>query len=139
MMWFPWGKRVDEFSLAIRTKDLLYIKNFKPDRWPQLEPPLSQGQRTHGDLDGGPTKEWFYTIQNEPKYASFVDFAWGKRPAEELYDLENDPHEMNSVYSEPKYADLVEELAGEIARLQDELDVPDDPGSVEPNPPSLRR
>ena len=57
----------------------------------------------------------------------------------ELYDLDNDPHEMNSVYNEPQYADVVKELTAELARLQEELHVPDDTGSVEPYPPSLRK
>ena len=37
-------------SRAIRTKDYLYIRNFKPDRWPMMTPPLSDGERTHGDF-----------------------------------------------------------------------------------------
>ena len=40
-------------SRALRTKDYLYIRNFKPDRWPMMTPPLSEGLPTHGDFDGG--------------------------------------------------------------------------------------
>jgi arylsulfatase A-like enzyme len=47
----------------------------------------------------------------------------------ELYDLDNDPHEMDSVYDDPQYADVVNELKAEITRLQTELQVPDDRGS----------
>lgn len=57
----------------------------------------------------------------------------------ELYDLEEDPREMQSVYDDPEYADVVRELKAELRRLQEELEVPDDVGSVDPNPPSLRR
>lgn len=56
----------------------------------------------------------------------------------ELYDLDNDPHEMRSVYDDPQYAEVVKELKAEITRLQTELQVPDDRGSVEADPPSLR-
>ncbi len=56
----------------------------------------------------------------------------------ELYDLERDPHEMQSVYDDPQYAEVVEDLKADITRLQTELQVPDDRGSVEANPPSLR-
>lgn len=31
-------------------------------------------------------------------------FAANKRPAEELYDLENDPHEVRNLAGDPKYA-----------------------------------
>ena len=39
-------------------------------------------------------------------------------PEWELFDLEQDPHEMNSVYHDPAYADIVAELTSELHRLQ---------------------
>ncbi len=39
----------------------------------------------------------------------------------ELFDLEEDPQEMRSVYEEPEYADVVEELKAELARLRSEV------------------
>jgi arylsulfatase A-like enzyme len=36
----------------------------------------------------------------------------------ELYDLEKDPHEMKSVYNDPKYADIINELKVELIRLR---------------------
>lgn len=56
----------------------------------------------------------------------------------ELYDLEKDPREMNSVYADPEYAQVVTDLKAELKRLQKEYQVPDDTGSVEKDPPSLR-
>jgi arylsulfatase A-like enzyme len=56
----------------------------------------------------------------------------------ELYDLEKDPQEMQSVYADQEYADVVREMKAELTRLQQELEVPDDTGSVEKDPPSLR-
>ena len=56
----------------------------------------------------------------------------------ELYDLEKDPREMKSVYDNPNYAGVVQELKSEIARLQNQYKVPDDKGSVPKNPPSLK-
>ncbi|TMV45258.1 sulfatase [Paenibacillus mesophilus] len=42
-----------------------------------------------------------------------------KRPPEwELFDLDNDPHEMNNVYSDPAYAELVPALKAEMHTLQ---------------------
>jgi len=44
------------------------------------------------------------------------------RPPEwELFDLDNDPMEMNSVYAEPAYAETVRELKAELARLRDDV------------------
>ena len=41
----------------------------------------------------------------------------------ELFDLQNDPDELRSVYENPQYADVVEELKAEIARLQSQYRV----------------
>ena len=37
----------------------------------------------------------------------------------ELFDLELDPNEMNSVYNDPEYAEIQTELEQELARLKD--------------------
>ncbi len=42
-------------------------------------------------------------------------------PEWELFDLANDPYELHSVYDDPAYADIVEELKEEMHRLQAEL------------------
>ena len=41
-------------------------------------------------------------------------------PEWELFDLERDPCEMNSVYDDPAYADVVKELTEELHRIQAE-------------------
>ncbi|HVT26659.1 MAG TPA: sulfatase [Lacipirellulaceae bacterium] len=42
----------------------------------------------------------------------------------ELYDLEKDPHELNSVYGKPEYAATQATLKSELQRLRKELQVP---------------
>lgn len=44
----------------------------------------------------------------------------------EFYDLENDPHEMRSQYANPEYAPQVERMKGELERLREELQLPDE-------------
>ncbi|MGB0767573.1 MAG: sulfatase family protein, partial [Phycisphaeraceae bacterium] len=114
-------------SRAIRTKDFLYIKNFKPDRWPQFDPPMTPGLATHGDFDGGPTKAWYAEHQNDPKYKTYMDFAFGLRPAEELYDLNNDVDQMTNLANDPAYAAVKKELAD---KLMDVLVTGEDPRIV---------
>jgi arylsulfatase A-like enzyme len=42
-------------------------------------------------------------------------------PEWELFDLQSDPYELNSVYDAPEYAPLVGELKDELHRLQEEV------------------
>jgi arylsulfatase A-like enzyme len=44
----------------------------------------------------------------------------------ELYDLENDPHEVNNVYGTPAYKDITAELHGELRRLREHYRVLED-------------
>ena len=44
-----------------------------------------------------------------------------KTPEWELFDLEQDPLEMNSVYAHPDYADVVKELKEELFRLKNKV------------------
>ncbi len=52
----------------------------------------------------------------------------------ELYDLQQDPQEMKSVYGDPAYATVQAELKTELARLRTEYQVPEDP----PPPPAKK-
>jgi len=54
------------------------------------------------------------------------------RPDEwELFDLEKDPHEMNNVYTDPAYADIVKSMHAELDKLRKQYDVPaQDPADV---------
>ncbi len=92
----------------------------------------------------------YYEFLNDRRTAHMVRRHYGARTDRyklmhfynidewELFDLEADPLEMTNIYNEPQYKGLVKELKAEIKRLQKELDVPDDTGSVEANPPSLK-
>ena len=39
----------------------------------------------------------------------------------ELFDLENDPHELENLYGDESYADVQEELHAQLAELRREL------------------
>ena len=42
-------------------------------------------------------------------------------PEWELFDLENDPHELNNVHADPAYADVVTKMTDKLYALQDEV------------------
>jgi N-sulfoglucosamine sulfohydrolase len=89
---------------AIRTKDYLYVRNFRPDRWPAGDPQLVFSVGPFGDIDGGPTKSLLIDRQDDPTISRYFRLATAKRPAEELYDLKNDPHQLENVAGRPAHA-----------------------------------
>jgi uncharacterized sulfatase len=113
---------------AIRTYEYLYIRNFKPDRWPAGDPegggePYHPGW-AYGDIDNSPTKTYLIEHRDEPGVKRLFERAVAKRPGEELYDLRKDPAQLNDVADDPSYAKVKEELA---ARLMAELKATADP------------
>ena len=97
---------------AIRNRDFLYIRNFKPDRWPAgdpngLEKPGAQPFtfeelakdtfKACADIDSGPTKAYMAVHRDEAGVRPLYELAAGKRPERELYDLRKDPYQMRNV------------------------------------------
>jgi len=135
---------------AIRTDDYLYIINFRSDRYPLGEPyrldsttPPSADEITNRtrvtlpDEDAGPTKAWLVGQRDDPKWKPYYEAAYGKRPAEELYDLKVDRDQVHNVAGDRKYQSIRESLR---QRLLDELQQTGDPrvtndGEYFENPP----
>ncbi len=113
---------------AVRTADHLYITNFRPDRWPSGTPHFDKAHlypAWYSDTDAGPTKHTM--IDNRDADAASrqrYELAFGKRPAEELYDLAKDPDQLHNVAADPAYAQVKRALWN---RLMDELQVTGDP------------
>jgi N-sulfoglucosamine sulfohydrolase len=83
---------------AIRTKDYLYIRNFKPDRWPAGDPQKFEEDGSLGPMHGGyhdidacPTLDYLIENRNDPAIRPYFLMSVDKRPADELYDIRNDP------------------------------------------------
>lgn len=104
---------------AIVTGKYKYIRNFAPNRWP-----IGTLENGLPDIDGGPSKTWFMDNFNNPDYSWEVNLGFGKRPYEELYDLEKDPWETRNLVYEPEYQKAREELS---ARLDEVLVSTNDP------------
>jgi len=100
---------------AIRTREHLYIRNFRPQRWPAGDPDLSFSQGTFSDIDRGPTKEFLLAHRDEARYAGLFQLACAKRPAEELYDVAADPWQMKNLAGDAKFAQVLERMRGELA------------------------
>jgi len=121
---------------AVRTQNFLYIRNFKPDRWPAGAPggyakptkiDISRPLGTkygYSDVDAAPTKSYMLKYRDDPKVKRLFELGFGKRPAEELYDLQKDPEQLNNVADRPDYARVKNKLS---AALMAELKAAKDP------------
>lgn len=112
---------------AIRTKDYLYIINFKADRWP-MGAPMAVTQDSapstdqlenntficFGDLDASPTKAWLIENRFKSQWQQHYDWAFGKRPPEELYVLADDPDQVHNVARKMKYAEVKARLKSQL-------------------------
>ncbi|MSU25086.1 MAG: sulfatase [Opitutus sp.] len=114
---------------SLRTRDFVYVRNFAPDRWPMGSPAVAAGPERldrdrwendtyagYADMDAGPTKAWLVAHRDDPKWKWHYDFAFGKRPAEELYDLRQDPDQINNVAAAPAYAATKTDLAQRLMK-----------------------
>ncbi len=115
---------------AIRTDDYLYIRNFKPDRWPAGTPHWQQAHMEDawlGDCDNGPAKYYIWAHREDDVVAPLYDLAFGKRPAEEIYDVHADPYQVDNLADDPDYALVREQLA---ERLMQKLRNAEDPRAL---------
>ena len=95
---------------AIRTQDFLYIRNFRPGRWPAGDPEMYFAVGEFGDIDGSPSKDLLLARQSDPAIAKYFNLATAKRPAEELYDLRKDPGQINNVAMKEEYERIKKDL-----------------------------
>jgi arylsulfatase A-like enzyme len=122
---------------ALRTKDFLYIRNFAPERWPMGAPNFTNRAEmpaleeiekttfvTFADMDASPTKAWVVNQFDNPQFKWSYDYAFAKRPAEELYDLAKDRDQMRNVAADPAYAEVRSRMK---AQLMDTLVKAEDP------------
>lgn len=117
---------------AIWTADFCYVRNFKPERWPCGDP---ADARFPGDPNerGSGTIDWIVSHRDDPEGKKLFELDYGKRPAEELYDLKKDPDQMNNVAADPAYAESRRRLSDRLMevlrkthdpRLEDAFDRP---------------
>ena len=107
---------------ALRTTNFLYIRNFRPDRWPAGDPVLLRDDGTldgphsgYKDMDeGGPTLEFLIAKADDPTLGKYLQLAVAQRPAEELYDIKHDPGCLNNLAAVSKYADTRRGLATQL-------------------------
>jgi arylsulfatase A-like enzyme len=97
---------------GIRTGDHLYLRNLEPERWPAGDPEFYWAVGPYGDIDNSASKRHLMEQKPQP----YFDLSFGKRPAEELYDLRTDPDQVRNVAAQAGYEKVKRELAGRVAQ-----------------------
>ncbi|MCB0563932.1 MAG: sulfatase [Phaeodactylibacter sp.] len=109
---------------AIRDHQYLYIRNLRPERWPAGDPELTGAATSYGDVDDSPSKFFMMHFEGNEAYGPLFELSFGKRPYEELYQIDSDPFQMKNLAGISRYQKVVKQYA----RMMDAaMAVTDDP------------
>jgi N-sulfoglucosamine sulfohydrolase len=89
--------------------DYLYLRNFKPERWPKGNP-----ETGYLNCDGSPTKTYILDTRRKKGIMEYWQLNFVKRVAEEMYNVVEDPFCMNNLADDEAYAELKTELETEM-------------------------
>jgi len=105
---FVFRGRMDErYDLihGVRSRKYLYLRNYYPEK--------IYGQHLEYLWRSRAIRDW-EKLYKEGKLNDAQSAYWESKPYEELYDIENDPHNINNLAEEPEYADVLAELSQEM-------------------------
>ena len=97
---------------ALRDDRFLYIRNFAPERIDGLL------------IDDSPSSRFVIAHAEDPSCRRAYQLAFGPRPAEELYDVREDPEQVRNLATQPDRAAVLREMR---EALEAELRRTDDP------------
>ena len=107
---------------SLRTRDWKLILNLTPDAKYTTHIDLAPRENKPGNW-GTYWESWVRAAASDPAAAAKVN-RYHHRPAVELYDLTQDPHELQNLAEDPAQADRVRALRAELEtwrRIQGEL------------------
>ncbi|HUX94286.1 MAG TPA: sulfatase [Bacteroidales bacterium] len=114
--------RPDDIGYPIRgiVKDgFLYIRNYKPERWPAGNP-----ETGYLNTDGSPTKSLILALRREGISPEYWKKCFGKRDDDELFNIGSDPECLNNLSNDPGYSAIKRRLNDQLI---DELISQEDP------------
>ena len=107
---------------GINKDGLLYLHNDEPGRWPSGNP-----ETGYLNCDSSPTKTAILELRRAGKDRAYWELCFDKRPAEELYDLKDDPDCLHNLADAPAFA---ERKAALKAQLHEALLAQQDPRAL---------
>jgi N-sulfoglucosamine sulfohydrolase len=132
---------------GIRTREYLYVRNFRPERWPAGAPQkygansypkpdevrggaLGPKYAGYHDIDKCPTQTFLVAQREDPAVARFLAVAVDRRPAKQLFAIRTDPGCLRNLAAAPGHKKVRDELD---ARLTKYLRETGDPRVTEPD------
>lgn len=120
---------------AVRMSHFLYVRNFRPQRWPAGDPIVLRNDGTPGDphsgykdIDACPSLDFLIANADVPGIREFLQLAVERRPEEELFDLRTDPGCLTNLAFDTEYADTRSRLS---MKLEDVLRETGDPRMID--------
>jgi arylsulfatase A-like enzyme len=107
---FSHRDRMDERYDLVRTvRDARYryIRNYRPD--------LPWGMHVQYQFQQAGYRAW-ERLHKEGKLNAVQDRFWGEKPAEELYDLANDPDEVHDLAASPEHRPVLERMRAALRK-----------------------
>ena len=96
----------------------LYLRNFKPDRWPAGNP-----ETGYLNTDGSPTKTLILAQNRKGINKELWELNFGIRGEEELFNLRTDPSCLVNLAQSPDYSDKIKSLREQMEKeLMDQHD-----------------
>ncbi|WP_373176736.1 sulfatase family protein [Bacteroides eggerthii] len=130
---------------AIRWENYLYIRNYQPNYWPAGDPLYYCGdslKTAFWDIDTSPSKQFLIDYATDAEIKPFYLKAMGKRPSEELYNVEKDPGCMYNLTQDSRYqivlSNVRELLKNELIRTNDQRTINNNYESVWESYPRLK-
>jgi arylsulfatase A-like enzyme len=98
--------------------DMMYLQNFEVSRWPACNP-----ETGYLNCDSSPTKTQILQMRRDGSNERLWQLSFGKRPAEEMFDVASDPDCSNNLAAQTGYdglkAKLKSQLLSELTEQQD--------------------
>lgn len=89
--------------------DYLFLMNMKTGRWPAGNP-----ETGYLNVDGSPTKTEILKSRKNPETTFYWDLSFGKREAEELYNITKDRECLDNLAKNPEYEELRTQMKQEL-------------------------
>jgi len=101
------GRMDERYDLvrSVRSQRYVYVRNYMPH--------LIYGQHV-GFMFQTPTTQVWKQLYDEGKLQAPKTFFWEPKPAEELYDLQSDPDEVQNLAASPQHQQVLQELRGAL-------------------------